>query len=131
MSTDGELWCWGQLFGEDTVTVAPRQVDAPAEVASVALGSEHGCFLTTAGRAYCLGRNSVGQLGSGTTGASQNVPVAVAGDLRFTALSASSYITCGLTGEGALYCWGGNELGQLGTGDREPRQAPVRVRLPG
>ncbi len=131
VTTTGELWCWGHLFGEETETVAPRQVDVPAEVASVVLGSGHGCILTTTGQAYCLGFNDVGQLGSGTTGSSQNVPVAVAGNLSFTALSASSYTTCGLTAEGALYCWGGNELGQLGTGDRDPRAAPVQVRLPG
>lgn len=131
VTTSGELWCWGHLFGEETETAAPRHVGAPAEVLSVAMGSEHGCILTTAGQAYCLGLNNVGQLGSGTMGPAQNVPVAVAGDLRFTTLSASSYTTCGLTAGGALYCWGGNELGQLGTGDRAPRAAPVRVRLPG
>lgn len=129
-TTSGELWCWGHLFGEDTETLAPRQVDAPAEVASVALGSDHGCILTMAGEAYCLGANQAGQLGTGTAGPTQSVPVAVAGNLQFTTLSASSYTTCGLTAGGALYCWGGNELGQLGTGDRAPRAAPVRVRLP-
>jgi alpha-tubulin suppressor-like RCC1 family protein len=131
VTTSGELWCWGHLFGEETETAAPRQVDAPAEVGLLALGSEHGCILTTDGQAYCLGVNDVGQLGTGTAGATQSVPVAVAGDLRFTTLSASSYTTCGLTAAGVLYCWGGNELGQLGTGDRAPRAAPVRVRLPG
>ncbi|HET6836666.1 MAG TPA: hypothetical protein VFH24_01420, partial [Gemmatimonadales bacterium] len=93
-------------------------------------GWEHGCILTTAGQAYCLGVNAVGQLGSGAAGVPQSVPVAVAGDLRFTTLSASMNTTCGLTTEGALYCWGGNELGQLGTGDRTPREAPIRVRVP-
>jgi alpha-tubulin suppressor-like RCC1 family protein len=131
VTTSGELWCWGHLFGEETETAAPRQVDAPAEVGLLALGSEHGCILTTDGQAYCLGVNDVGQLGTGTAGATQSVPVAVAGDLRFTTLSASSYTTCGLTAAGVLYCWGGNELGQLGTGDRAPRAAPVRVRLAG
>jgi alpha-tubulin suppressor-like RCC1 family protein len=131
VTTNGELWCWGDLFGEETETAAPRQVEAPAEVASVALGWEHGCILTTAGQAYCLGVNTVGQLGSGAAGSPRDIPVAVAGDLRFSTLSASSGTTCGLTPGGALYCWGGNELGQLGTGDRALRAAPVRVRLPG
>jgi alpha-tubulin suppressor-like RCC1 family protein len=130
VTTGGELWCWGHLFGEENETAAPRRVDTPGEVTVVALGSDHGCILTTAGQAYCLGVNTVGQLGNGTAGASQSVPVAVAGGLRFATLSASSYTTCGLTAGGALYCWGGNELGQLGTGDRDPRLAPFRVRLP-
>jgi alpha-tubulin suppressor-like RCC1 family protein len=128
--TGGELRCWGLLFGEDTETIAPRRVDTPAAVASMALGFGHGCILSTAGQAYCLGLNEVGQLGSGTSGAPQADPVAVSVDLRFTAISASSNTTCGLTAKGALYCWGGNDFGQLGTGDRNPRGAPFRVRLP-
>jgi alpha-tubulin suppressor-like RCC1 family protein len=128
--TDGELWCWGALFDEETETLAPRQVGTPAPVLSVALGSAHGCILTTAGQAYCLGSNFVGQLGSGTSGATQPEPVAVSGDLRFSSISASSTSTCGLTEKGVLYCWGGNDFGQLGTGDRIPRLSPYRVRLP-
>jgi alpha-tubulin suppressor-like RCC1 family protein len=128
--TGGELWCWGTLFSEASETPTPRQVDTPGAVASVALGSAHGCILTTAGQAYCLGSNDVGQLGSGASGAPQADPIAVSGDLRFTTISASSTTTCGLTEKGVLYCWGGNDFGQLGTGDRQPRVAPFRVRLP-
>jgi alpha-tubulin suppressor-like RCC1 family protein len=130
VTVDGELWCWGALFGRPAETVVPELVDAPAGVSSVALGASHGCILTTAGVAHCLGLNDVGQLGNGSFGVAQSVPIAVAGNLRFTALSASANTTCGLTAEGLLYCWGGNFQGQLGTGDREHRAAPVRVRLP-
>ena len=129
VTTTGELWCWGSLFGEAAETIAPRRIDAPTDLISVALGWEHACMLTMSGQAYCLGVNAAGQLGIGASGPPQTMPVAVSGDLRFASLSASSNTTCGVTAKGALYCWGGNDLGQLGTGDRIQREAPVRVRL--
>ncbi|MBZ4373177.1 RCC1 domain-containing protein [Corallococcus sp. AS-1-6] len=35
--------------------------------------------------------------------------------------------TCALRRDGALWCWGANESGQLGTGDDTPHAGPVRV----
>lgn len=44
--------------------------------------------------------------------------------LRFVTLGLGEYRTCGVTGTGAAYCWGQNELGELGTGS-EPRPTPA------
>jgi alpha-tubulin suppressor-like RCC1 family protein len=51
----------------------------------------------------------------------------VAGDERFTAVSASleSY-TCGITA-GASYCWGANAFGELGDGTTILRKSPAPV----
>jgi alpha-tubulin suppressor-like RCC1 family protein len=43
-------------------------------------------------------------------------PTPVSGGHRFTEVSAGQDVTCALTGAGAVYCWGSNELGQLGIG---------------
>jgi len=125
-----ELWCWGLNFDDGATSAAPQQVAIPAEVGSVALGDQHACILTTAGEAYCLGWNDRGQLGTGQTGDYQSTLVRVAGDLRFTSLSAGWDTTCGLTAARLLYCWGSNEFGQLATGDRQNSPTPVRVRRP-
>jgi len=120
ITVGGELWCWGET---------PRRVTVPGEAASVALGEQHTCVLTMTGEAHCLGVNDHGALGTGNTGEPETDFVPVTGGLRFITLSAGRDTTCGLTGEGALYCWGSNEFGQLGTGDRLHRASPVRVRL--
>jgi alpha-tubulin suppressor-like RCC1 family protein len=125
-----ELWCWGLTFDDGATSVTPHQMAIPAEVGSVALGDQHACMLTTTGEAYCLGWNDRGQLGTGEAGDYQFTPVRVAGDLRFTSLSAGWDTTCGVTAAGLLYCWGSNEFGQLATGDRQNSPTPVRVRLP-
>jgi len=54
-------------------------------------------------------------------------PPPAAGDLRFTAITAGGSHSCGLTSEGAAYCWGKNEFGQLGDSSHTDRSAPVRV----
>jgi len=51
-----------------------------------------------------LGRQLLGQLGDGTT-AGRTTPAAVAGGLRFAAVTAGSFHTCGLTTSGTAYCW--------------------------
>lgn len=46
---------------------------------------------------------------------------------KFTSISAGVLHSCGLVGDGAAYCWGYNERGQLGDGSRSTRKSPVGV----
>ena len=45
----------------------------------------------------------------------------------FTAVQAGVLHSCGLVGDGAAYCWGFNEYGQIGDGSRRGRATPVAV----
>ena len=57
--------------------------------------------------------------------------MAVAGELTFATLGAGTFHTCGVTTEGAAYCWGFNGYGQLGDGTAgDIRVEPVLVMLP-
>jgi alpha-tubulin suppressor-like RCC1 family protein len=47
--------------------------------------------------------------------------------VRFVSLAAGSASACGLTVEGEAFCWGGNNYGQLGTGDTQLRLVPSPV----
>ena len=47
--------------------------------------------------------------------------------LRFASVSARHRTTCGLTVDGEAYCWGDNELGQIGDGTQEPKDVPAAV----
>jgi alpha-tubulin suppressor-like RCC1 family protein len=103
---------------------APDPLDL--EFATVTAGVRHTCALTTAGVAYCWGRNVDGELGGGESPAA--AIVRVSGGLKFTSLDAGSAHNCGIVAGGATYCWGLNEDGQLGDGTRTPsRSTPVRV----
>lgn len=46
---------------------------------------------------------------------------------KFVEIHAGLVHTCGMLDDGATFCWGGNELGQLGDGSRSIRTSPVPV----
>jgi len=129
---DSTLFCWG-----GTLPHTPTQIyGAPRRFAAISGGDSHFCGLTADGVAYCWGYNSDGQLGDGTTEGSitshadDRVEItfkAVAGGHRFTTISAGDEHTCGITMDGAAYCWGGNYVGQLGDGTTEDRLIPTAV----
>jgi len=50
--------------------------------------------------------------------------------LRLQSIVAGNLFTCGLDQDRALWCWGANDYGQLGVGDRVDRQQPIRVPIP-
>ncbi len=118
--------CWGrgaegQLgIGVTPPDTIPAQVTgAPAFVLLVG-GASHTCGLDADAVAYCWGSNAQGQLGVTTELEQCPLPCAtrprlVEGNLRFQTLTAGTRHTCGITTTGSAYCWGLNDLGQLGT----------------
>ncbi|HUQ83009.1 MAG TPA: hypothetical protein VM076_17790 [Gemmatimonadaceae bacterium] len=84
-------------------------------LSAVSLGTEHGCGLSTDGRAYCWGSNRLGQLGNDDPATGRrSEPVAVTTAERFIAISAGANQTCGVTRAGTAFCWGLNMTGELG-----------------
>ncbi|HSM07337.1 MAG TPA: Ig-like domain-containing protein [Longimicrobiales bacterium] len=105
---------------------AHLDVDIRTGWTAVAAGSTHSCGLWGHGVAHCWGTNADGRLGVGALdpGAS-SVPLAVASDVLFQALSSGDAHTCGLTTDGEVMCWGTNRIGQLGNGDDLQRSTPT------
>ncbi|MDQ3698375.1 MAG: hypothetical protein M3373_10185 [Gemmatimonadota bacterium] len=100
---------------------------------TVTTGGAHTCALTSSGAAYCWGSNSSGQLGDGTANqctynvACSTIPVAVTGGLTFSRIAAGAAHTCAIATSGQTYCWGSNNLGQLGNGTTTQSRVPVLV----
>ncbi|MSQ42651.1 MAG: RCC1 repeat-containing protein [Chloroflexi bacterium] len=106
---------------------SPVPVSGGKAFTSLYAGGSVTCGLTDAGKAWCWGRNSYGQLGDGTTNAAIT-PVAGAPALSFATLTVGfGDHTCGVTTAGPTYCWGGNWYGQLGNGNNSNSTAPVLV----
>ncbi|MFC4819970.1 DUF3616 domain-containing protein [Dokdonella ginsengisoli] len=135
-STADVGYCWGtDPFGQlgngpdlgdewvpNTPIAYPGGVTPTIEPATIAAGLEFACGLDPAGAAYCWGRDSVGQLGNGATVTANMVspyPVdmsALPAGTRFASITAGGTSACALTPEGAAYCWGEDNYGQLGNG---------------
>ena len=136
VTATGAAYCWGSnrggQLGDGTTSDRSNPVPMRGGVpfAAVSAGVLHTCAVTVAGATYCLGFNRHGQLGNAVPG--QEVCErfscsTVAGGVRFVAVSASAFHTCGVTATGAAYCWGLNNYGQLGDGSTANRSSPARV----
>jgi alpha-tubulin suppressor-like RCC1 family protein len=135
--SSGAAYCWGShdvgRLGTGMPSDPSLYTPIPVAVASglsfstLVLGGEHACGLTNSGKAYCWGSNWEGQVGNGSAPMSVLTPVAVSGDLSFSALAAGFRHTCGVISTGAVYCWGWNREGQLGNGSTTNSSIPVPV----
>jgi alpha-tubulin suppressor-like RCC1 family protein len=97
------------------------------EATAIAASEGNSCVVLRSGKAACWGNNTYGQLGQGHTRnlgdapgeLAQLTPIEVDPADAMVAVALGSGSACGLTGRGAVYCWGRNEHGQLGRGDTE------------
>jgi len=145
LTSAGGVKCWGDnLVGQiGTRNSNPFYFDQPHDiptltsgVAQVSVSGLHNCVVTTSGGAKCWGQNLSGQVGDGTfqfaiACCSVDPPVDVIGltsgvaqitthGAPASSLSSSASISCALTTDGAVKCWGTNNLGQLGNGTTTP-----------
>jgi hypothetical protein len=136
LTTSGEAYLWGRGSNGNGSSIqncvssgnpVPWAGTGTAAIfAAISAGVLHTCGITPAGTAYCMGGNTSGQLGDGTT-TDRDWLQAVLGGLTFAAVSAGASHTCGVTTAGAAYCWGDNSSGQLGDGTMTSRTSPVAV----
>jgi alpha-tubulin suppressor-like RCC1 family protein len=122
----GRVRCWGtfELPAQCNVEDAP----VTANAIQIAVGSRHACALMNDRTVSCWGWNKVGQLGRGdTTEERELFAVRVAGLSDVEEIAAGGDSTCARRKDGTVSCWGANNSGKLGVGDREPRAAPTPV----
>lgn len=127
--------CWGRntrgQLGAARAFGAVSLPAGPAGVLSLGAGRDHACALLDDGQIVCWGDDAYGQLGRGTVGGFSGEARAVPG--LWQALAVGGDHTCALEGRpgsgaaGEVWCWGRNDRGQLGTGDRTPRGVPTVV----
>src|SRR5437588_245175 len=137
LTAPGAVYCWGDDFthqlggGNGVGSLVPVEGGPPPRrVAAVTAGGFHTCTLTreTIYRVTCWGLNQESQLGVPDTLPSATVTSrTVFGCLPFVQLDAGDAHTCGTTDDGAAYCWGRNDDGELGDGTTHPPLRPVRV----
>ena len=103
--------------------LAPIDLGTGRTATAIAAGAGHACAILDDGEIKCWGQNGSGQLAQGDTVAGRRpgrdgrrprsdrpLPDAVA-------IAAGQLHTCALFGNGVVFCWGQNVLGQLGIGN--------------
>lgn len=130
---NGDVRCFGQdTFGqlgdgETSDSLWPVETRMPVPAIAIAAGDDHTCAIDESGAIWCWGLNSDGQLGIGDTVMMEVEPVRLDTTFRAVAISTLKDSNCAIADDGALHCWGRNEEGELGLGDREDRPSPTRV----
>jgi alpha-tubulin suppressor-like RCC1 family protein len=139
LANDSNTYCWGGgdfgQLGDGTTSdrMNPVPVHRPAGVifTQIAVGEFHTCAIGNDSMAYCWGQGGPGQLGDGGN-SSRPVPgpVTVPSGVIFTQLAAGRNHTCALGNDAKTYCWGQNDLGQLGDGTLVEKWIPTVVNVP-
>lgn len=122
---DGTMKCSGYDYyggcGAGTATtvspysrVSPTTVSGASNVIGIGSNRWGNCFVLGGGTAKCMGHGGNGQMGNGTTTATNATPVSVSGT-DYTGLSGGEFHQCARK-TGAIRCWGSNGSGELGLG---------------
>lgn len=138
IDTDNLAYCWGlnssgQLGNNSTtsssVPVAVSMVGKA--VKSISTGDNYSCAIANDGLAYCWGLGTSGQLGNNNT-INMSVPTPIYMDgvlkgLTIKSISTGAFSTCAIASDNLSYCWGKNNISQLGNNSNVDVFVPVRV----
>ncbi|NDK90971.1 protein kinase [Gordonia desulfuricans] len=125
--SDGDVFCWGAnlVGGAPSEYHSPTRVDGVTDASAISVGLAT-CAISN-GDLYCWGNNVYGQTGDPAATGFQKTPTKVSGLNDVRAVSANTNNTCAVTGDGAAWCWGKNDQGQVGDGTTTVRKTPTRV----
>lgn len=117
----GEAWCWGYSYAGELGAAesqgdhfSPLRVSGDRAWRLVSAGEVYSCGVAADGSAWCWGRDGRGRLGAGVAAGDVGVPMPVASEEAFTAVTTGATQACGLATDGKAWCWGLNDEGQLG-----------------
>src|SRR5262249_21424478 len=91
------------------------------------------CAAVMDGTAWCWGENNDGELGIGTmTMMGENRPqqVMLPSGTKIAKVAAGNEFACAATEGGGVYCWGGNDNGELGNNSSANSLRPVPALAP-
>ena len=106
---DRAVKCWSL---EDGILVV-RTIIGVTDAVDIDASDYHACAVLNDGAVRCWGNNDLGELGNGTTTASE-ASVAVLGISDAISVSAGDHHTCALRANGTVRCWGYNANGAIG-----------------
>ena len=137
LGSDGKLtaaplqYSWAKLDPDSTRNI---QLSINFGLYSLSAGKNHTCVINSSSQVECWGDNTNGLLGTIAPVVDFEIkPKLVNGLGNIVQVSSGETHTCALEDSqmgGRVFCWGGNDFGQLGSGTNEIQKTPVVVSLP-
>ena len=142
ITTGKSLYCWGfNGFGQVGDGTSGNQRPSPKKIGTSGAwavgsaggtnGNGHTCATTIGNSLYCWGYNQYGQIGDGTSGSPTNdrhTPKKVGTSGVWAGSSGGAAHTCAISTGQSLYCWGRNDVGQIGDGTSgNQRPSPKKI----
>jgi alpha-tubulin suppressor-like RCC1 family protein len=132
---NGTLWAWGfnnsGQLGNGTTSTAesyiPIQAGIDTDWKTISTGTIHVIGLKLNNSLWSWGNNQYGQLGDGTSGNIQTIPIQIGTDTNWQIVSAGGYHTLAIKNDGTLWTWGRNNYGQLGDGTLIDKSVPTQI----
>ncbi len=147
---NNQMKCWGSNYGSflgnsqnrfavpnEYTPVSVNDVDDDvcclSDVIETSPDGRHTGALTSTGDIYAWGEDYSGQIGHGHISCfnicnQPHGPSVMPGSRNFVAVATGVWHTCGITEpDMAVWCWGYNSDGQLGTGDNNDRNEPTPI----
>jgi alpha-tubulin suppressor-like RCC1 family protein len=125
LEADGTLWTVGYInsigFNNTYSQIVASNITAAAQFPY----NDHTLLIKTDGSLWAYGDNSYGQLGDGTTTAT-NIPEQIVAS-NVTAVAVGQYFSLFLKSDGSLWAMGDNREGQLGDGTTTSRSKPEKI----
>ena len=137
---DGTVKCWGAgplgELGNAKLndSQVPVTVSGVHDAIAISAGDEFACAIRSEGAVWCWGANIYGELGTVPSQLPSELPphsskpVRVPGPAMVTAVTAGFSHACA-TGPDATWCWGDNQVGELGTGADSDAEPPTQLSL--
>lgn len=139
VTTDGDAYCWGGYDDDDDDddddrgrrSRSPVRVRGGQSWSMVTVGEKHVCGVSADAGAYCWrGYDDDDDDDDHDEDDDRRWPAdprPVGDGHTWQVLSAGDEHVCGVTTDGAAWCWGEGDYGQLGDGRRRSSDRPVRV----
>ena len=103
----------------------------PGGATKIASGGHRNCALNGSGEMYCWGAFALGGNSPTPDNYAPVLVVANGGSVHFTAVGVGTTHSCGVATDGAVWCWGYGNSGQLGHGSTPSVSVPVPVQASG
>jgi alpha-tubulin suppressor-like RCC1 family protein len=129
----GKVMCWGANNAQQTGRsgssmgqLTPASVPSINGASQIAAGGAHTCAWV-GGKVMCWGDNGKRQSAPASAAIYVLTPTEITGLPNPSSMALGDQHSCVRTTAGELYCWGGNNLGQIGNGSTKDVVAPLLV----